>query len=259
MRGIDISHWNQNVKYNNYDFVIIKASEGVNYKDPALDSHYDGLHGKSDGKPDSKKLYGFYHYARPDLGNTSVTEAKSFLSYTGHHAGNCIYALDWEGKALEYNPTWALEFLNYVKSKTGSNPLLYISASQENTRSYKAIRKAGFPLWIAHWYVDKPSVKDWDEYTLWQYSSSPIDMNEFNGNKEDWFNLCGKKTTKPTTLEIGDKVKVKTRKDYNGVVNDSWVLNYTFTVMEMKKDRVVIGTGKAITGAWNIKDLERVE
>ena len=220
MIGIDISHWNQNVKYSSYDFVIIKASEGINYKDPALDSHYDALHGKSDGKPDTKKLYGFYHYARPDLGNTAVAEAKSFLNYTGHHAGNCIYALDWEGKALEYNPSWAFEFLNYVKSKTGANPLLYISAYQENTRAYKAIRKAGFPLWVAHWYVDSPSIKDWGEWTIWQYGSSPIDTNQFNGDKNEWYKLCGKNSnSSANTIKVGDTVKVTTRKDYNNHIN----------------------------------------
>ena len=43
LKGIDISKWNKNVDYNSPDFIIIKASEGVNYKDPLLDFHYNNL------------------------------------------------------------------------------------------------------------------------------------------------------------------------------------------------------------------------
>ena len=55
LRGVDISSWQGAVDYNAYDFVIIKASEGVNSKDPALDRHLCGLFGTSDRTPQKKK------------------------------------------------------------------------------------------------------------------------------------------------------------------------------------------------------------
>lgn len=60
------------------------------------------------------------------------------------------------------------------------------------------------------------------------------------------------------TLKKGDKVKVKTQYDYNGIKNDNWVLLETFEVLKMQNDRIVIGRNGAITGAWNKKDLVKL-
>ena len=39
LNGVDISSYQNKVAYNSYDFVLIKASEGNNWKDPGLDRH----------------------------------------------------------------------------------------------------------------------------------------------------------------------------------------------------------------------------
>ena len=92
LQGYDISNW-QGTTPMDADFLIIKASEGDGYKDPRLDQHYNAW--KETGKP-----YGFYHYARPDLGNTPEAEADWFLSLVGGHVGKALMALDFEGEAL---------------------------------------------------------------------------------------------------------------------------------------------------------------
>lgn len=43
LNGVDISSYQNRVDYNSYDFVLIKASEGNNWKDPGLDRHLTGL------------------------------------------------------------------------------------------------------------------------------------------------------------------------------------------------------------------------
>lgn len=77
---------------------------------------------------------------------------------------------------------------------------------------------------------------------------------------------CAKKgstpapTPKPvsTEIKVGDKVKATSRTDYNGVVNFSWVLDVTFTVMEVNGNRVVIGRNGQVTGAWAKSNLRKV-
>lgn len=178
MQGIDISSYQESNVIDGYDFVIIKASEGKNYKDEMLDEHFTYFL-KANARKKAKNYYGFYHYARPDLGNSPEIEAESFLGFVGHLAGKAIFALDWEGESLKYSPEWALKFLTIVRNNTGANPLFYTSSSQENSGRYVAIRDAGFPLWIADW-SNKPALKCWPDYAIWQFSGEYLDKDQTN-------------------------------------------------------------------------------
>lgn len=266
--GIDVSHQQSAMKFDDFDFVMIKATEGIGYYDDKCDMHYNNLHNSTDGKPDKYKLYGFYHYARPDLNNSPEEEAEWFLSKVGHHAGYAMYALDWEGYSLNYPVDWALRWLQYVFEHTGMRPLFYIQSSAVMTGKYKKIYDKNFGLWLAH-YADVPKYKDWPFYAMWQYQGSPLDKNQFNGDANTWRSYVDPDGThrensfqnsdESKTFHKGEFVKVTSRVDYNGVTNASWVLNQTFTVMEEPKgDRVVIGHSGAITGAWKAKDLRKV-
>lgn len=64
-------------------------------------------------------------------------------------------------------------------------------------------------------------------------------------------------TPKPAaTVKVGSKVKVKSgAKTYNGGGLASFVYKNTYDVIQINGDRVVIGIGKAVTAAVNIKDL----
>ena len=196
LNGIDISHWNGRKivsEFANVDFVIMKATEGAGYKDPLLDYYYDNLHGAKDGKPDAKKLYGFYHYARPDLGNTAHDEAENFLDRVGHHAGYAIYALDWEGKSLDARyDEWARRWLDYVYMKTGVKPLVYTSISALWHLTSAAEHDYG--LWAAKWNNipgKLETISPWKIWAIHQYTDSPHDMDVFNGTVEQWRKYAG--------------------------------------------------------------------
>lgn len=181
LNGIDISNHNKVNSYNpeNFDFIIIKATEGRTYKDKLLDAHYNRIHGKADGKPDDKKLYGFYHYARPE-NNSPENEAANFLNAVRHHAGYALFALDWEDRALNYGSEWPLRWLNCVYHATGVKPLFYVQASK--SQRYAALATAGFGLWIADWNKKTPRHKGWPFWALWQTGiKSGLDRNLFNG------------------------------------------------------------------------------
>ena len=261
LQGIDISMHNGNSVSLDYNFVIMKASEGVGYKDPLLDSHYDRLSGRKDGQP-CDKLYGFYHYARPDLsGNSAEAEADWFVSLVGHHKGHCIYCLDWEGKSLNHDVAYAKAWLDRVYAKTGVKPLIYLQGSEAVKSKYKIISDADYGLWVAHWGVNDPSFSNWKFWALWQYQGSPLDKNYFNGTSDQFKKYCTSSLvsiTISTELKVNDKVKVTKLVDYNGKILADFVIKNTYEVMEIEGDRVVIGINGAVTCAIRKDYLKKI-
>ena len=192
--GYDISMWQADTPLD-CDFLIIKASEGNGYKDPAMERHLAKA-------KKAKKLLGFYHYARPDLGNEPEAEADWFLKIVGEYAGNAIYALDWEGDSLRYSEDWILRWCRRIKEVTGVKPLIYVSASQ--VWRLRSAYYEDYGLWVAHWGVYRPVYKGCyppGAWALWQYQGSPIDKDIFNGDRRAWKAYC---TAKPLK-EIEDE------------------------------------------------------
>ena len=184
MKGIDISSWQApgSVDLSAYEFVIIKASEGVSITDKYHKQHYDNATAKG-------LLTGFYHYAHPEY-NTARAEATRFVDIIKPYIGKSILALDYEGKALSYGADWAKNWLDEVYSLTGVKPLIYLQGSA--VPNYGEVCNAGYKLWLAAWGARNPVVSPWETYTMWQYRGDPLDLDEFNGTKEDWLKLAGK-------------------------------------------------------------------
>ena len=86
--GIDISGHQGTINWTQVkgakDFALIKASEGYNFSDSYFVANRNGA--RSSGI-----LRGFYHYARPDLGNSGTAEADSFVNIVGtFQSANCL-------------------------------------------------------------------------------------------------------------------------------------------------------------------------
>ena len=65
-------------------------------------------------------------------------------------------------------------------------------------------------------------------------------------------------TTTPATIKKGSKIKFTGTKSYSGIKLASWTNGYTFDVIEVSGDRVVIGKGTAVTAAVNMKDCQLI-
>lgn len=210
MRGIDISKWQGNtgvLKYSTIqesnggpvEFIIAKATEGRTYVDPMFDGFAKDI-------KNMKKLFGAYHYARPELGNTPEAEAANFVSKVRPYIGNCLLALDWEGKAIKYT-AWAVQWLDAVYSITGVKPVIYMSAStlKAKRNELKAIADRDYGLWLAIWPKDYQSVIDgktkrpnvkispWPVLAIWQWAGGTpngVDMDIFYGDKLAWSRYC---------------------------------------------------------------------
>ena len=196
IKGLDISHHNRNFKdpyiLNSYDFIIMKASEGAHYRDNSL--QYFMIHLNAD------MLKGFYHYARPEIGNSPEAEASNFVSSVLKYMdGRCILALDVEGAALNYKglDDWCLKWAQVVENATGIKPMIY--TSEAYTKLFKKTASHGCGLWCAKWSLSKPKkIAPWEFFAIWQKSSKEIvsgvrcDLNLFNGTKEQYLKYCSK-------------------------------------------------------------------
>jgi len=195
--GIDISKWQGDVDFARIkkatQFAIIKATEGVGYTDPKFKRNQEGF--RNVGLP-----LGYYHFARPDLGNSAIAEADWFLKTVGNLRDGEILALDYE---VSYGDpvNWCKAFLDRIKEKLGGyKPLIYINLSLNNNYSWSSVVKGDYGLWLAYYMsdgnnglnsADKPApATDWAFTAMRQYSSSGkvdgisgnVDMNTFYGD-----------------------------------------------------------------------------
>ena len=195
LNGIDISHHNFYMKdlhdINTKDFVIMKATEGVRFRDNKLPVYMNVLN--------DDMLYGFYHFARPDLGNDPEDEAKNFVNYIRKYISDrSILALDVEAAALSVKglDRWCATWMQIVEIETGILPLLYCSTAE--TKKFTATAALGCGLWAAKW-GNKPTQKQidpWPFWAIWQYTDSEIfsgikvDGDRFNGDREQFMAYC---------------------------------------------------------------------
>lgn len=183
--GADISHHNGSFIQPFGNFIIMKATEGRTYIDPKLVDNLNTWLSIAD-----KYTYplALYHFARPENGSAAEQEADAFLKVVEPFLRfSPILVLDWEGKALnkKYN-TWAYDFLSHVYNKVGYRPFIYT-----NETGTKVLGKlcTPFPLWIASYNKKAPKYYNWKDYTLWQFTSVPFDLNLFKGDYETWKKL----------------------------------------------------------------------
>ena len=233
LKGIDISKWQRGIDLNkiDFDFVIIKATEGKTYVDKCCDQFFQTALAMN-------KKIGVYHFAN-NSDNTAQEEADWFINNTKGYIGKAIPVLDWEDNITD-NVPWALEWLQRVEKAYGCKPMIYMSESVVNRYDWSSVANAGYGLWVAK-YRDhttdynydmsnagnKPNVKWWNFYAIWQWTSSGrlngwngnLDCNVFYGDAAAWDKYVGNNSgtnipstpiPQPTRLsneEIAKKVK----------------------------------------------------
>ena len=224
MNGIDISHWQKGIDLSKVksDFVIVKATEGVGYIDPCMTEHVEKV--KSLGK-----CLGLYHYARPE-NNSARKEAESYVNAIKDYIGQAILVLDWESDGKS-NVEWAREWLDDVHELTGVKPLIYMSESVTKAYDWSNVAH-DYSLWVAKYrdnnidvnydmsnIGNKPVVGAWNNYVMWQWTSSgrldgykgDLDCDIFYGDADTWNKLSGEKKARKSVDEIAHEV-----------INGSW-------------------------------------
>lgn len=88
---------------------------------------------------------------------------------------------------------------------------------------------------------------------------NPYLINNGTGWVNDSVITTNPSTTTPTSLAIGDQVRVKQgARDYNGTSLAPFVYTTTYMVMQVNGNRIVIGNGSQVTAAVKASDLYSV-
>ena len=208
--GTDQSKWQAN-QVTEGSFIIVKATEGCGYVDPTCDAKYQL-------NKQAGKLLGVYHYARPDLGNTPEAEAQYFVDNIRGYIGEAIMVLDWES-ANKWDVNWAKRWLDKVNDLTGIKPLIYMSSSVTFAYDWSSVVAGDYGLWVANYGNNDgtnhgcPGVGYWNIVAMHQYTSNPLDKDEFFGDENAWRAYAGASGSKPAPVptkksneEIADEV-----------------------------------------------------
>lgn len=197
VKGIDISHHNGVIDFakvaaDSVDFVVIKATDGVNFTDSCMMQNYQGA------RANGLKT-GFYHFFRFNRGG--VRQGRHFL--------HTIAGLDHEFPAMidfesenNANIDYYLvvgrlrDMIGYLRAR--KIPIMIYC----NHKDFDYYIRDNFPnvdLWMASGRKPDGDDDDMPRRVLWQHShngrvrgiSKPVDINTFNGTRaqyHEWLN-----------------------------------------------------------------------
>ncbi len=236
MNGIDVSNWQAGLNISDVacDFVIAKATEGLNFVDKYCDKFIQQA--IKLGKP-----FGFYHFARPT--NDPIREAEYFYNNCRGYFGKGIPILDWESGNTS-NTAWAKRWLDRVYQLSGVKPVIYMSESVVNANDWSSVAAADYGLWVAKYRDNqpdynysmanagkRPSVKWWKFYCMWQWTSSGrlngyngnLDCNVFYGDVSTWNKYAGKSgTASPAPAAPAAPARKSNEVIAQEVINGAW-------------------------------------
>lgn len=198
VHGIDISHhqgnihW-KNVKARNIQFVLIKATEGSDFKDPLFEKNWHNAR-------HHELVRGAYHFF--SFCTSGRIQALHYIATVPATAGDLppIIDLEWGGKCARGISKTQFQnelktFYQLVRKKYRKQPIFY------STGKFISFYLKDFPLpytlWLRSIFREPdPTKYDW---TFWQYHSKghikgiygPIDFNVYRYNMQDLWLLAG--------------------------------------------------------------------
>lgn len=192
LNGVDISNYQAQTPAGQA-FYIMKASEGIGWVDNRLNQHT--LNAESAGA-----LLGFYHFARPDLGNSGAAEADFFLSVIRPYIGKGMLCLDVEGSALTSGNyvSYAYDFIKRVSDVTGVTCVLYTTGDAIGN-----LATVCRTLNVGVWACSKQDYYDAAGVTtiMRQSTRNGIDYDEFYGDAKAWNKYAAGSSQKQTKAD----------------------------------------------------------
>lgn len=184
LKVIDIYHGDGTIDFNvlksqGCNGVIIKATQGLTFKDNKLADNYAGARAAG--------LHtGFYHYYNIKDYN-GAAQAAFFLSCIAPYISDYLPVMDVE--LTDYNKPLPSPFslslavktaLDEVASKYGSS-MLY--SNPATLRQLSAATLGSYPLWIAEYHSSQvQNVPGFGPWTGWQFTDTPLDTSRFTNN-----------------------------------------------------------------------------
>ncbi|WP_303309783.1 glycoside hydrolase family 25 protein [Hymenobacter sp. BT730] len=186
VHGIDVSAYQGHIDWprvasNSVRFAFIKATEGISLRDPRFQRNWR----------EARKagvFRGAYHYFQPNY--DGAQQASLFVRTVPLLPGDLPPVLDVEAPDFHdvavmrrHIATW----LRLVERHYGARPILYSNYSFY--RRYLAGHFDAYPLWLAHYEVDQPTLPR-EKWIIWQHSDEAyvpgirgtVDFNVLQGN-----------------------------------------------------------------------------
>lgn len=189
--GLDISSYQAGIDLTavDGDVVIIKATEGRGYRNPAMAAQIASA--RKGGK-----LVGLYHFV--SVGNTVEVEVANYLDAVKPYT-DFVPVLDYE-PADRSRVAFAAAWLDQVQAALKVRPWIYADASTASRTDWGKVRDTT-PLWVAR-YPSSATVgyqpgayvhPDWARTVGWQYTSAGsipgwagrLDLNVFYLTREE--------------------------------------------------------------------------
>ena len=195
IRGIDISHYqgkidwdqleNAMIKKSPIRFIVMKATEGSTRVDPSFNENFS-----------QAREYGYIRGAYHFWSNKSSARSQAyfFLKNVPLEEGDLPPVLDVEhkpaDKSVEDFQRDILTWLHIVEDRYHVKPIIYTYYKfRMNYLSSPVFDD--YPYWIAHYYVDKIEYKG--EWKFWQHTDAGklpgikgyVDFNIYNGSFYD--------------------------------------------------------------------------
>ena len=172
MQFVDISGFQPDIDWRAYrqwsNVVAMKSSEGIGFADPTFSAHRAGAIAAG------VDIVLYYHFARPDLGNSPEFEADYQHSVVGAIRDTDLMILDYEVNDARATADWAARWLTQQhQNYRGKLPGIYAATAYIHER-LQDTRLAMYPLWLAQWTFDvamRPQCPPpWRNYTALQYT-----------------------------------------------------------------------------------------
>ncbi len=192
--GIDVSQyqadidWEELVKKQKIDFIIIRATAGKNKLDTKFKHNWKAV-------DKSEIIKGAYHYYRPD--ENSSQQAKFYIKNVDLQEGDLPPILDIEKysrvQSVNSLKNGLLNWLKIVEAHYDITPMIYtynkfyVSTLKADSRFDK------YPVWIAWYNVNEDPNTVLTDWIFWQFTDKgilkgiegPVDINVFNGKKQE--------------------------------------------------------------------------
>ncbi|MDE6643984.1 MAG: hypothetical protein K2K27_07775 [Muribaculaceae bacterium] len=188
VRGLDLSAHNGDVNFDsiaaNYDFVILKATEGGNWTDRSFETNFMKAH-------EAGLKVGAYHYFRFD--RDGLPQAINIYNTLYNKRLDLPVAIDVEdhGNPHGIERSVVIDRLRQlVDFLVNHNVRLMFYTNKLGYSRYVENDFSEYPLWISS-FTDPPIHTPW---TFWQYThsgkvvgvSGSADINLFNGSQNDF-------------------------------------------------------------------------
>ena len=190
--GIDVSKHNgdidfERVREDNYQFVFIKASEGMTYRDDAFERNYTAAR-------KAGLLVGAYHFFRKN--RTGQEQADNLLGVIGGRALDLPLVIDleddWGNGATTSRQTALERLLEMIDILKGKGYDVMIYTNLDGYEKYYKGMLGDHALWLCSF--TSPDLLPHLPHMIQQYShegsvdgvKGDVDLNVFRGSKREW-------------------------------------------------------------------------